>query len=256
MLDATGLGFTIAFIDVAQGDATLIIANTGETLLIDGGRSRERIQERLGAMGITDLDAIAMTHPDIDHIGGLVKVIELYPIERIYLNGADSESLTFKTFIADVNSEGAEVITVTRGDSIPLGGLTLQVVHPGTLRDDSNEDSMVLLLDCGDVKVLLTGDAETPSENEMLDAGVLVDIDVLKVGHHGSNTSTSQAFLDAVQPEVAVISAGLDNQYGHPHDEVVDRLVAAGVKIYMTDTTKSGVETVTMTSDCKTYELG
>ena len=254
LAESLSTGFRIDFIDVGQGDATLITADTGETLLIDGGRSKARIRQRLQSMGIDDLDAIAMTHPDADHIAGLVEVLSMYQIETIYLNGGESDSKTFATFMTDVSSENAQVLTLSRGDVIKLGALELQVVHPGPLSGDSNEDSMVLLLDCGEVEVLLTGDAETPSEDSMLAAGVLQDIDVLKVGHHGSRTSTSQAFLDALAPEFGVISAGLNNQYDHPHTEVTDRLDQAGVQIFMTDTT-DGVDTVVLTSDCQTFQL-
>jgi beta-lactamase superfamily II metal-dependent hydrolase len=248
-------GFTIDFIDVGQGDATLITAITGETLLVDGGRSKKRLRDRLESMGIEDLDAIALTHPDADHVAGLVEVLEMFPIERIYLNGGESESQTFGNFMAGVDAEGATVTTVTRGDTMHLGGLTLKVVHPGKLSGDSNEDSMVLLLDCAEVEVLLTGDAETPSEVEMIAAGVLFDIDVLKIGHHGSRTSSSQAFLDVLLPEAGVISAGMENSYGHPHEDVVARLAATGMHILETDTTENA-DGIRMTSDCQTYEFG
>ncbi len=247
-------GFTIYFIDVGQGDATLIVASTGESLLVDGGRSQTLIRDRLRAMGVTDLDAVAMTHPDADHIGGLIEVLEIFPVERIYLNGGDSISRMFSDFMRLVRAEGAEVDTVRRGDAIPLGSLSLKVLHPGSLTGDSNEDSMVLLLDCGEVEVLLTGDAEVPSERDMLRAGVLSDIDVLKVGHHGSRTSTSEDFLDAVRPEVGIISAARQSPYGHPHPEVLARLEAASVKVMLTDT-GSGADTIVMKSDCQRYEF-
>ena len=110
-------GFTIYFIDVEQGDATLIVASNGETLLVDGGRSKTRIRDRLERLGIEDLDAIAMTHPDADHIAGLVEVLDLYPIERVYLNGGESESQTFANLMAGIGQEGAVVVTVTRGNT-------------------------------------------------------------------------------------------------------------------------------------------
>ena len=137
-------------------------------------------------MGIKDMVGIALTHPDADHVAGLVEVLEMFPVERISLNGGDSDSQTFGNFMAGVEAEGAAVATVSRGDTIPLGGLTLNVVHPGELSGDSNEDSVVLLLDCAEVETLLTGDAEAPSEEKMIASGALFDIDVLKIGHHGS----------------------------------------------------------------------
>ncbi len=247
-------GFTIYFIDVAQGDATLVVDRSGASLLVDGGRSQRRIRDRLRRLGVKDLDAVAMTHPDSDHIGGMPEVLDLYPIEHIYLNGGLSDSQIFGEMKAGVAAEGAVVKTVSRGDVIPLGGLQLRVLNPGALTGDSNVDSMVLLVSCGGVSVLLTGDAEVPSEQAMLAAGVLSDVDVLKVGHHGSRSSTSPEFLAKVQPEVAVISAGQDNAYGHPHPEVVARLNAANVRLWMTDTTNAD-DTVALTSDCQGYQL-
>lgn len=249
------VGFTIDFIDVGQGDAILITAATGEILLIDGGRDENRLRDRLETMGVVDLDAIALTHPHADHAAGLIEALERFPVERVYLNGGDHDTRTFARFMDAVEAEGAAVTTVTRGDVIPLGNLILKVLHPAELSGDLNADSMVLLLDCGDVEVLLTGDAETPSEEEMAVAGVLLDIDVLKVGHHGSRTSSSQPFLDALLPEVAVISAGRDSPYGHPHEEAASRLASSGARTLVTDTT-AGPDGIRMTSDCETYSIG
>jgi beta-lactamase superfamily II metal-dependent hydrolase len=248
-------GFTIHFIDVEQGDATLIVASTGETLLVDGGRSKDRIRDRLERLGIEDLDAIAMTHPDADHIAGLVEALALYRIERVYLNGGETDTKTYENLVSGIEGEGAQVSTVSRGDNnnvIPLGDLNIRVLHPGELTGDSNVDSMVLLVSCGQVEALLMADAEAESEEEMIQAGVLVEVEVLKVGHHGSDTSTTQAFLDLVKPEVGVISAGLENSYGHPHQEVVDRLEASSVEIIVTDTSEAD-DTVTLETDCQDY---
>jgi competence protein ComEC len=134
--------------------------------------------------------------------------------------------------------------------------MVIKVLHPYQLTGDSNVDSLVLQLGCGDVQVLLTGDSEIESEQSMLSENVLQDIDLLKVGHHGSRSSTSQAFLDVIQPEVGVISAGFDSQYGHPHVEVVNRLNLEGVQIFETDTTEAYDDTLKMTSNCQTYEIG
>ncbi len=246
--------FEVYFIDIGQGDATLIRASNGETLLIDGGRSKTRIRERLTNLGITDLDAILATHPDSDHIAGLVEVFDLYEVERFYWNGQVHDTQTYRDLMAAAEAEGAAITISRRGDTIPLGGLSLQVLHPSSLSGDSNIDSIVVLLSCGTVEILLTGDAEIASEEEMLAAAVLVDIEILRVGHHGSRTSTSAAFLTATSPEIGVISAGLDNQYGHPHQEVVDRLTAAGVELWYTDISDYD-DTILLVSDCQTFAL-
>ena len=242
----------VYFIDVGQGDATLIRASNGETLLIDGGRSRTRIRDRLNTLGISDLDAVLATHPDADHIAGLLEVFDLYEIERFYWNGFVHDTQTFDNLMDAAQSEGAEISVATRGDFIPLGDLSLQVLHPSTLSGDSNVDSIVILLSCGTVEILLTGDAEIPSEEDMLAAGVLMDVDVLKIGHHGSRTSSSNDFLAITSPEIGIISAGLDNQYGHPHTEVIDRLDTAGVELLYTDISDAD-DTIVLSSDCQSY---
>ena len=253
--DSVESGFTIHFIDVGQGDATLITTEDGERLLVDGGRSKSRIIDRLNALGVTDLDAILATHADADHLAGLVAVLEEdYQIERIYWNGQTSDTKTFESFMDLWDAEGAEVLVVSRGDTISLGELTIRVLHPGDLSGDRNVDSIVLLVGCGTVDVLLTGDAEIPSEESMIDAGVLVEVDVLKVGHHGSRTATSPEFLEAIQPEYGVISAGLNSQYGHPHTETLEALNAAEVQVLLTDTTPDP-DGVTLTTDCSDVTL-
>ena len=240
---------------MGQGDATLIVSNDGHSLLVDGGRSKTRIRDRLSALGIQDIDAIVATHPDADHIAGLTEVLAMYKVENVYLNGGQSSTATHANFLDAVEQEGAIVSTLRMNDTFHLGDMVIKVLHPYQLTGDSNVDSLVLQLGCGDVQVLLTGDSEIESEQSMLSEDVLQDIDLLKVGHHGSRSSTSQTFLDVIQPEVGVISAGFDSQYGHPHMEVVNRLVLEGVQIFETDTTESYDDTLKMTSDCRTYEI-
>jgi beta-lactamase superfamily II metal-dependent hydrolase len=241
---------------VGQGDATLIVSNDGHSLLVDGGRSKTRIRDRLSALGIQDIDAIAATHPDADHIAGLTEVLAMYKVENVYLNGGQSSTATHADFLDAVEQEGAIVSTLQMNDTFNLGDMVIKVLHPYQLTGDSNVDSLVLQLGCGDVQVLLTGDSEIESEQSMLSENVLQDIDLLKVGHHGSRSSTSQAFLDVILPEVGVISAGFDSQYGHPHVEVVSRLNIEGVQIFETDTTGADDDTLKMTSNCQTYEIG
>lgn len=243
-------GFEVAFLDVGQGDAILITAG-GQRLLIDSGRTGSRVMDRLQRLGVTDLDAIVATHPDADHIGGFPEVLRRFAVERIYLNGDSSDSQVWAEFTGLVAAEGAQVLTVKRGDRIPLGHLSLPVLHPSAPTDpDTNTDSIVLEAGCGAISVLLTGDATAKSEASMIAAGVARDVTVLKVGHHGSNTSSTIAYVAATAPEYVVFSAGLGNQFGHPHPLVVDTFAAIGAELLYTDTT-AGDDTFVMGTDCQ-----
>ena len=185
---------------------------------------------------------------------GLVAVFDLFEIKRFYWNGQLHDTLAFQNLMTAAQTEGSVITVSTRGDTIPLGNLSLQVLHPSTLSGDHNVDSIVLLLSCGTVAILLTGDAEISSEDAMLAAGSLPDIDALKVGHHGSRTSTSDKFLGILSPAVGIISAGFNSQYGHPHQEVVDRLTAAEVELWRTDISELD-DTIGLVSDCRVLEL-
>jgi beta-lactamase superfamily II metal-dependent hydrolase len=226
----------------------------GRRLLIDSGRSGTTITQRLAALGVSDLDAVVATHPDADHVGGLAAVLAAYSVERIYVNGDPGSTATYDDFLAAAAAEGVSPTVLRRGDRVPLGGLQLVVLSPLAVSGDTNNDSLVLRMSCGAITVQFEADAEAPAERSMLASGMTTDIDVLKVGHHGSNTASSEDFLEATRPEVAVISAGLNNQYGHPHPEIVARLEALGVQLQYTDTA-AGDDTKVLTSDCRTYSF-
>ncbi len=243
-------GFRILFLDVGQGDAVVLISDTGETMLIDGGRKQANLTARLHAAGIERVDAILATHADADHINGLTAALEGYEVARVYWNGAEKDTQVFSDFLAAAEDEGAEIVIARRGDAVKLGSLILEVLHPLALSGHSNNDSLVVRTGCPGAIVMFTGDVEIDGEAEMIAADQLGDIDVLKVSHHGAASASSQAFLDAVTAETAIISAGFENAYGHPAEVVMDQLNAAKTEIWKTDL-GVGDDTVTMTTDCK-----
>jgi beta-lactamase superfamily II metal-dependent hydrolase len=244
--------FTVHFIDVGQGDAILVEAGDAD-ILVDGGPSGSAVLSYLAGQNVPNIDLLIATHPHADHIGGLDDVLAQYSVHEVWTNGATATSQTYQTFATAVATEGAVEREIRRGYSAQFGGLTLTALHPADpLTGDTNGDSIVLRLSCGSVDVLLTGDANAASEAGMLaDPSLNLDVEVLKVGHHGSSTSTTNAFLDAVTPADAVISVGAGNSYGHPAQDTLDRLAAHGTTVYRTDLNG----TVILTSDCSTYSI-
>ena len=227
------------FFDVGQGDATLIMTPTGEQILIDGGPDRALLA-KLGEVMLPwdrTLDAVVATHPDADHIGGLAAVLETYEVARAVYNGDTKDTDIAAAFDeAREHEPGAVTEMGRKGTVLAFGDVTLTELWPdaSALRDeDANVASIVYRLDYGDTSVLLMGDAPESVEDRL--RSVAGDIDVLRTGHHGSATSSSYRFVESVRPEVAVISCGIDNRYGHPHPVVLDRLSDAGARIWRTD---------------------
>ena len=261
------LSMTVHFIDVGHGDATLIVAKDGESLLVDGGPSGETIRDRLTTLGITDLDAILATHPDPEHTDGLVEVLDMFEVEQFYWNGQTDETPTFVELMKAAEAE-AELIVSRRGDTIELGNVTIKVLHPAELSGELDEDSIVLEVHCGNAGILMTADVGTSSEAKMLRAGVLSrGIDIYKVGRHGSKRATAAHLLSQTTPgtqarslsgsrasQIAVISAGQTNEYGYPDEEVIDRLKVSGSTVWRTDIS-SGDDTLTAVSDCETVSI-
>ncbi|MDG0873985.1 MBL fold metallo-hydrolase [Paenibacillus thiaminolyticus] len=228
----------VFYLDVGQGDSTLIKTPKGQHILIDGGDNHkgQDVVEYLESLGITQLDVVIATHPDADHIGGLDTVIDAIPVESVYAPKVSHTTNTYRDFLMAVKNRGLKIKTAKAGLDIPLEGVTAEFVAPvAEYGKDLNAWSAVLRLTYGNTSFLFTGDAEARSEADMLKQPKPLHADVLKVGHHGSDTSTSQEFLDAVQPTYAVISAGVDNKYGHPKKVIMNRLKKAGVEIYRTD---------------------
>lgn len=237
---AGGNSLRVHFIDVGQADAILIEGPEGENIVIDAGNNddSEMVVNYIKKQGIGKLKAVIGTHPHEDHIGGLDAVIESFEIDRIYLPKAVHTTESFRDVLKAVSDKGMKVTTAAMGVSIPLKEMTAEFLGPaGREYDNLNNYSAVLRLTYGGVGFLFQGDAEEESEKDILESSMIgkLKADVLKLGHHGSSTSTTPEYLEEVKPEYAVISAGKGNDYGHPHKETIELLQKMDIAIYRTD---------------------
>lgn len=222
----------VAFLDVGQGDAILITTPRGQQILVDGGPSPVSLTSALGGeMPFWDrsLDLVVLTHPDADHLAGLAEVLERFSVAGWLDNGRGSDGPIFLECEALLEQKGVPRHVANAGTRLDLGrGVVLDILHPQpglpSPGSSSNNESIVLRLEWGAVSFLMTGDIEAEAEKQLLDAGQPLRANVLKVAHHGAAASSSEAFLSAVAPSVAVISVGADNLAGHPRQEVLDRL--------------------------------
>lgn len=233
--------FSVHFIDVGQGDCTLVASN-GKYLLIDAGENGHEtdVLNYLRSMNIEKLDYVIATHQHSDHIGGLPEVLEEFETDNIIMprltEAQTPTNSTYTAFLKAVKASGAKVISAKPGLTYALGEASFEILGPVTNDcEDINSMSAVTKITYGETSFLVTGDAEKDEELEIIDNGADLDCDVLRVGHHGSYTSSCKDFLDAVTPEICVISCGENNDYGHPHDVVVDRLEKYTDDIYRTD---------------------
>jgi len=227
---------TVHFIDVGQADSTFIELPTGETMLIDAGNNDDGtlVCNYIKDMGYSRIDYLIGTHPHEDHIGGLDDVIRAYDIGTIYMPKKEHTTKTFEDVLQAVKDKNLKINTAKAGVVIFADdNLTSEIVAPVNQNyDDLNNYSAVILLRYKDISFLFAGDAEKAAESAIT---ADINADVLKVGHHGSSTSTSPAFLKKVSPDYAVISVGADNNYGHPDSTVLNRLKTYGAEIYRTD---------------------
>jgi len=224
------------FLNVGQGDATLIQTSDGKTVLIDGGDSDGGIISQLQNLGVQRIDLMIATHPHSDHIGGLVQVLQSYPVAKVVTNGQSHTTTVYEHFLDGIAAAQAEYVEVKRGDVISLGDINFQVLNPANnSNSDLNENSVVLQFKYGQTTFLMMGDSGADTEASLLSAGFLLKADILKVGHHGSETASTIPFLNAVQPKIALYSAGINNQYGHPAPQTIAALLAVGAKVYGTD---------------------
>ena len=232
---------SVSFIDVGQGDSILVQAG-GTNHLIDAGRPEEGpgVVDFLHSRGVEKLDGIVSTNPDADHVGGLSDVIEAFPVENVYLSGESRGSLTFNNFLRAVRDKGVKTTKVRAGYQIDWGGVEADVLGPPTEADgglvsNSNDNSVALLLTYGPARVLLAGDAEKNEEEYMASSSHTGPVTIMKVDHHGSNTSSTPGFLNAFPPKIAVIQVGADNSYGHPTPETLARLRRVGARVFRND---------------------
>ena len=231
----------VFFLDVEQGDATLINYQNRYQILIDGGPNGKRLLAEIGkAMPVMDknIEIVVLTHPDKDHLAGLIDVFKNYSVGLYLDNGQKAETEIFAELEKEIERREIRREGIGEGSKIGIGNLSLQAFNPDILSEedkDRNEQSVVLRLDFFENSFLFTGDSDEKTEKDMASDGENVNVDFLRVGHHGSKSSTGELFLEKVTPEKAVISSGKDNRYGHPHQEVLERLENGGIEIFRTD---------------------
>ena len=232
----SGEGLWVHYLDVGQADCALLECD-GEYILIDGGNvgDSNMVVSYLEKNGVEELKAVICTHAHEDHVGGLPGVLAVYPTEAVYAPTRTYASNCFDDFVYYTDQQGLNITIPAVGDTILFGQAEATVLGPVKSYAETNNTSLVLMVRYGDSRFLFTGDMETDAEADLLDSGADLKADVLKAGHHGSDTSTSYRFLYECAPEHTVISVGTNNKYGHPGAETLSRLQDADTAIYRTD---------------------
>jgi len=232
----------VAFLDVGQGDAILVTTPDGRQLLIDGGPSATDLNWRLGQqMPFWDrtLEMVVNTHPDSDHLGGMVSLLDRYRVEQALVSDMAVTSQLYREWEKELAEAALPPTIGQAGTELDLGGgVIATVLNPGPACagiDDPNDHSVVLRLEFGEISFLLTGDIEAAVEQKLVASGVPLEATVLKSPHHGSRTSSTDAFLEAVDPQLVVISVGAENSFGHPSPEVMERYAAYRLPVLRTD---------------------
>ncbi len=239
---------SVHYIDVGQGDSTLILTPEGKSMLIDTGTpdSRSLLLEYLSEHGVKELEYLVLTHPHSDHIGGAAALLGEIAVKNIIMPDATTTTSTFENLLKKIDSLGNEIIVAEHGKTYSFSDISFEILGPTKDYGQTlNNQSIVLRLDYGRTSFLFMGDAETVAEADMMDLFPISDFkaDVIKLGHHGSSTSTSEEFLAAVSPDFAVVSCGKNNDYGHPHRETISVLEKNNIEILRTDTMGSIVFT-------------
>ncbi len=233
-------------LDVGQGDSLLIISPEGKTVLIDAGpiEAGDEVVTALHNHGVRQIDLMVATHPHADHIGGMRKVFDNFRIKQFLDSGQTYGTVTYEKLLRDIQDNKVAYVKALRGQMIELdSGIKIEVLNPDRqlitdIRSGGsvqNANSVVLRLSYGSFEMLFTGDAEFQTEAQMMESGKPLVADVLKIGHHGSRHATSGKFLESIKPQIAIISSGVNNDYGHPSQFTLDRLKKAGIKTLRTD---------------------
>ncbi|CAG9622484.1 ComEC/Rec2 family competence protein [Sutcliffiella rhizosphaerae] len=243
----------VHFIDVGQGDSILVKLPNGQNMLVDAGDNHygSTVVNYLRNQNVSRLDYVVGTHPHADHIGGLDDVINTFSIGKVYMPNATANTKTYEDVLLAIQNKGLTITRARAGLTLvntTVDGKALRVNMLAPVRDsysNTNDYSAVIRVSYGSTSFLLTGDAEHISESDMVNSGELLSANILKVGHHGSNTSTTDAFLNSVNPSVAIISVGAGNRYNHPTQSTIDKLKARNISIFRTDMNGSVIFTTT-----------
>ena len=241
----------VYFLDVGQGDS-ILLKGPDFTFLIDAGRhDRNDVVPYLEKYGVESIDLLIGTHPHADHIGQFPQVLERFAVGEVWMSGDTNTTKTFEEAIDAIAASGAGYHEPRAGEVYEIGSAHIEVLNPARLTGDVNEGSVSVRIVFGQIAFLFTGDAEEPTERAILARGYELHSQILKLGHHGSNTSSSPAFLQAVQPEVAIWSAATANTYGHPHAEVIARLKQTGLIVFGTAINS----TIIVSTDGNSYRI-
>jgi competence protein ComEC len=242
---------TIHFIDVGQGDATLL-QGPDFTVLIDAGRhDRNDVVPYLTSVGVKELDLVIGTHPHADHIGQMDKVMQAFPVKEVWMSGDSHTSQIFERVLNAIFEHEVDYYEPRAGEHFEIGSLHIRVVNPVEVTGDLHEGSISLVATYGDISILFTGDAEKQTENAMLDRKEAINAQIFQLGHHGSSTSNTEKFVKEVNPEIVIYSAGADNSYGHPHQEVIELFSTLNIPMY--GTIKN--ETIVISTDGLSYTI-
>ena len=248
----TSDSFRMHFLDVGQALSVLVECD-GQYMLYDGGNVDDgsMVVSYLQKQGVEELQYVFCSHAHEDHVGGLAAALAFFPANHVYSPVTEASTKCFQDFVKYTQQQGLQVEVPTVGTVWQLGGATVTMLGPVAQYSETNDTSIVLRVDYGATSFLLTGDMESDAERDLVNSGANLKADVLQVGHHGSSTSTSYLFLNAVLPEMGVISCGVNNKYGHPHEETLSILRDAGVDVYRTDL----LGTVVIGSDGQNYTI-